>query len=55
MRKVLLGIGSFGSLIAIAIFLVLLVTFERISEEPLMGAKPRGHSALPENYSAPLK
>ena len=35
-RKVLLGIGSFGSLIAIAIFLVLLFTFERISEELLM-------------------
>jgi hypothetical protein len=109
--KVLLGVGSFGSLIAIAIFLVLLVTFERISEELLMVlwvllicffivgrlmkkyfdsmvdrgevdareqqfwrekarhwgplaaptfwwraiAKPREHSALPENYSAPPK
>ena len=31
--KVLLGIGSFGSLIAIALFFVLLITFERISEE----------------------
>jgi len=34
--KVLLGVGSFGSVIAIAIFVVLLVTFERISEELLM-------------------
>src|SRR5438067_2509645 len=33
---ILLGIASFGSLIAIALFIVLLITFERISEELLM-------------------
>ena len=34
--KILLGIGAYGSLIAIAIFVFLLVTYERISEELLM-------------------
>src|SRR2546430_12116205 len=107
--RILLGIGSFGSLIAIALFVVVLIAFDRISEELLMVlwillicffligrlmkkyfdsmvergevdareqqfwrdkarywgplaaptfwwraiAKPREHSALPENYNSP--